>query len=206
MKILSGLVGIFRLILLIGSERINEQNTQCKGRNGLIHVTNLKTKFIILTMKRVSYTIVVLIFLIGITGCGDDGSTSSESELNGLAVVLERTGDEEVEVSQGSFADADIGTVRFCYEGEGCEESSGGSTESWGGPTRYIMESSDPGKQAVGVIVEFEVNAGEGFAEIVRGESYEEEGFPRFDEGEAVETIDSFSEGDVIEFTYGETD
>lgn len=158
-------------------------------------------------MKRVSYFIFVLILLIGSIGCGDDSSTSSESDLNGLAVVLERTGDEDVEVSQGSYADADIGNVRFCYEGEGCEESSGGSNESWGGPSRYIMESSDPGKQAVGVIVEFEVEAGEGFAEVMRGESYEgENGFPRFDEGEVVKTSDPFSEGDVVKFTYGETD
>lgn len=157
-------------------------------------------------MKSVSYTILVIILLIGITGCGDDGSTASESDLNGLAVVLERTGDENVEVSQGSYADSDIGKVRFCYEGEGCEESNGGSNESWGGPTRYIMESSDPGKEAVGVIVEFEVEAGEGFAEVVRGESYEEDGFSRFDEGEVVETSDPFSTGDVVKLTYGETD
>lgn len=160
-------------------------------------------------MKRVSYTILVFILLIGITGCSDDSTSSEpeESELNGLAIMLERTGDEDVEIATGRYADADVGTVRFCYEDEGCEESEGGRKSSWGGPTRYILEISDPDKQAVGVIVEFEVNAGEGFAEVVRGESYEDEdGWPEFDEEEVVETSDSFSEGDVVEFTYGETD
>jgi hypothetical protein len=160
-------------------------------------------------MRGLNYPMIIVILLIGISGCGDSNSTSSEpaTELNGLAVVLERTSDEDVEVSQGSFADADIGTVRFCYEDEGCEESSGGSTESWGGPARYIMESSDPGKQAVGVIVEFEVDTGEGFAEVMKGESYEDEdGFSHFDGEEAVKTSEPFSEGDVVEFTYGETE
>lgn len=149
-----------------------------------------------------------LIILIAITGCGDDnGSTGPDINVNGLAVVLERTGEEDIEISEGSFADADIQTTRFCYAEEGCEGGGGGSNQSWSGPSRYSMEHSDPGKEAVGVIVEFEVISGEGFVEIVEGEAYENEnGFPQFDEENVVETSDAFSEGDVIQLSYGDTD
>lgn len=149
-----------------------------------------------------------LIILIGITGCGDDnGSTGPDINVNGLAVVLERTGVEDLEISEGSVADADIQTTRFCYAEEGCEDGGGGSNQSWSGPSRLTMEQSDPEKEAVGVIVEFEVNGGEGFVEIIEGEAYENEnGFLEFEEENIVETSDTFSEGDVIQLSYGDTD
>lgn len=148
-------------------------------------------------------TFFALIF--ALIGCGD--STSVDDSFNGLGIVLERTGDEDIEITQGRFADSDdVGTIRFCYEGEGCEEGDSGSRQSWGGPERHTVEFSSTGKEAVGVIVEFQVSEGEGVADVVVGESYEsEDGFPQFDEGEVVESSESFTEGDIVSFSYGET-
>jgi len=148
-------------------------------------------------------TFFALIF--AFTGCGD--STSVDDSFNGLGIVLERTGDEDVEITQGRFAESDdVGTIRFCYEGEGCEDGDSGSRQSWGGPERYTAEFSSSDKNAVGVIVEFQVSEGEGFADVVVGESYEnEDGFPNFDEGDVVESSEPFTEGDIISFSYGET-
>lgn len=158
-------------------------------------------------MKRTNQLFIILFALLfAFTACDDDDTPSAAAgeDLNGLAVVLERTSDEDVEVSFGSFADEDV-SIRFCYEGDGCEDASGGGTMSWGGPSSIMIEQSDPDKIAVGVIVGFQVESGEGYAEVVAGESYEDDGRPQFDEVDVVETSDPFSEGDIVEFSYGET-
>jgi len=148
-------------------------------------------------------TFFALIF--ALAGCGD--STSVDDSFNGLGIVIERTGGEEVEITTGRFAESDdVGTIRYCYEGEGCEDEDSGSRIARGGPERILFDFSTPDKNAVGAIVEFQVSEGEGFADVVVGESYEnEDGFPNFDEGDVVESSESFSEGDIVSFSYGET-
>lgn len=152
---------------------------------------------------------VLLLFalLFTITSCSDNG-TGPGSDVNGLAVMLERTHDGELEVTQGNFAeDDDVGTIRFCYEGEGCEDADGGRRTSWDGDVEMRLEQSNPEKVATGVIVEFQVSEGEGIAEIVEGESYENEhGFPQFDPVDVVETSEPFEEGDIVRFTYGQVE
>lgn len=140
-----------------------------------------------------------------LSGCSDDSPTGTDEATNGLALILERTSEEDVEVTQGNFADVDV-HLRFCYEGEGCEDPDGGSRYSFGTET-HILDQSDPDKVANGVIVGFQVDSGSGIAEVVRGDSFfNEDGFRNFEPAQVVESSDPFSEGDVVEFTYGETE
>lgn len=152
------------------------------------------------------FTLILTLFTLA--ACSDDTSTGPDSSSNGLAIFLERTAGEEAEVTQGRFAETetDVGTVRFCYAGEGCEEGDSGSRLSWG-TERTMLDQSEPGKEAVGVIIEFYVEKGAGFAEVIRGESYQgESGFRQFDATELVRTSEPFSEGDIVSFEYGETE
>jgi hypothetical protein len=156
-------------------------------------------------MKKQYLILIAISLFITFTACSDN-STSADGDLDALAVALERTGEVDVKISQGSYADENV-SIRFCYEGEGCEEVGGGSTSSWGGTARLITESSESGKVATGVIVEFQVDAGEGFAEVLRGDYHEEEdGWERFIEGPVVKTSDPFSAGDIVSFHYGDTE
>lgn len=70
-----------------------------------------------------------------------------------------------------------------------------------------IITESSPGKHAVGVEVGFTVTAGEGRAEVVRGRSYRDDGgFREFEAGEVIHTSGTFSAGEVVAFSVGETD
>jgi len=151
------------------------------------------------------YILFISALILTVTGCSDDGPTAADEASNGLALILERTSEEQLEVTRGNFADTDV-HVLFCYEGEGCEDPDGGSRIAFGTETQ-ILEQSDPDKIATGVIVGFQVDNGAGVAEVVRGESFvNEDGFDEFEPDQVVETSDPFTEGDVVEFTYGETD
>lgn len=155
--------------------------------------------------KLYSYLLILFALSFTIAGCSDDSPTASEEVNNGLALILERTSEEDVEVTQGSFADVDV-HVLFCYEGEGCDDPDGGSRYSFGTET-HILDQSNPDKVATGVIVGFQVDSGMGVAEVVRGESFfNEDGFRNFEPDQVVESSQPFSQGDVVEFTYGETD
>ena len=155
-----------------------------------------------------NFTFILTLSLFALIACSDDTATGPDSSSNGLAIFLERTAGEEGEVTQGRFAETEqeVGTVRFCYAGEGCEEGDSGSRTGWG-TERTMLDQSEPGREAVGIIVEFHVEEGEGFAEIIRGDSYEnEDGFRRFNEEDVVQTSDSFTEGDIVTFEYGDTE
>ena len=153
-----------------------------------------------------NFTFILTLF--ALFACSDDTTTGPDSSSNGLAIFLERTAGEQGEVTQGRFAETEqeVGTVRFCYAGEGCEEGDSGSRSGWGSERR-MLDQSDPDKEAVGIIVEFHVEEGEGFAEIIRGDSYEnEDGFRQFNEEDVVLTSDPFTEGDIVSFEYGDTE
>lgn len=143
----------------------------------------------------------IVISLIITLGCKDN-SSNSKSSSNGLAVKAINTGTDDLEISQDAEASID-----FCYESEGCIELSGQSF-SWvyEGEESLIDYSDDEGK-AVGIKVDFHVDNGSGYFEIVEGEAYRDDaGFLEFEEGKTLYTSDEFTEGNTVSYDYGETD
>lgn len=135
-------------------------------------------------------------------GCSDDDNGSSAAgDFDHLAVFAVNTGSDELDIEMSGETQ-----VNFCYEGEGCESVSGSAWMSVFEGGRMELDISDMDGVAVGVIVQFEVTGGSGYAEVVAGEAYMDDGWPEFNEGSVVFTSDSFSDGDTVTFSWGDTD
>lgn len=148
-------------------------------------------------MKYLKWCILVVALLaVAVVGCGDD-----EDE-NGLAVRLVNTGSGDLDVQYGNGGP----TISFCYADGGCEEISGGTFVSVVEGASMVIDQSEADREAVGVIVGFEVTEGSGTAEIVSGRAYMDDGWPEFDVGSVLETTEEFSAGDTFSYTWGETD
>ena len=155
-------------------------------------------------MNKLYIILCITTFGLILSGCSSDDNGSSTApgvNADGLAVFIVNAGDEDFDVQTGGD-----NQINFCYEGEGCESSSGAGFATVFENQRMDLQYSDSDKRAVGVIVGFEVTGGTGYVEIVRGESYTEDGWPEFNEVEVVYTSDTFSEGDTVSFTFGNTD
>ena len=147
--------------------------------------------------------IITTITMIGLflSGCSSDDSTAPDVDTDGLAVFFVNAGDEDFDVQTDG-----ANQMNFCYEGEGCESSSGGGFATVFEGQRLKYDFSDSDKKAVGVIVGFEVTGGTGYVEVVSGESYMDNGWPEFNEAEVVYTSDTFEAGDTASFSFGNTD
>lgn len=150
--------------------------------------------------------IITTITVIGmiLSGCSSDdngGSTAPDVNTDGLAVFFVNAGDEDFDVQTDG-----PNQINFCYEGEGCESSSGGGFATVFEGQRLKYDFSDSDKRAVGVIVGFEVTGGTGYVEIVSGESFMDDGWPEFSEVDVVYTSETFEAGDTASFSFGNTD
>lgn len=146
--------------------------------------------------------IIMLITALGLVmaGCSDDDD-SAGADADGLAVFVVNTGSGDLDIEmEGSVQ------VNFCYDGEGCTTSSGSSFVTIFEGGRWDIDISNTSKKAVGVQVQFEVTGGQGYAEVVRGDSYMDDGWHEFDEVNVIFTSNGFSEGDVVSFTAGKVD
>lgn len=149
---------------------------------------------------KLRYLAIILIPFLLITGCSDSG-TDSGSDTDGLAVRAVNTGSGDLEIE----SDSEAGTA-FCYDDEGCESLGGFSFHTIYEDNESLIFMSQVDKQAVGVKVGFRVTAGQGRVEVINGSAYSDDaGFREFDEGDVIHTSDTFSEGDVVQFSVGET-
>jgi len=156
----------------------------------------------------------IILFLIGVfaVSCSsdDDGTTNgSNSSYKNLGIRAVNTGTEDLEISYGDMSTQGAQGFEFCYEGMECEHSEGGGS-FWINPNMasiIIKSSSDKEGQVIGVKANLQIDAGSGYIEVVRGRvENPEDVFPEFEvEGEPVYTTETFSEGDLIEFSWGET-
>lgn len=155
-------------------------------------------------MRNVCFFIGALTILI-LASCSDNstGSGGIEDSEKSLAIRLVNTGSEEFEVETGAD-----GTINFCFEGEGCDNSSGGFGFASVHPDQEMFfGESNPDKVAVGVKVGMKITAGKGKIEIVRGLSYRDDaGFLEFTPSKVVHTSNTFTVDDVVGFDWGETD
>lgn len=151
-----------------------------------------------------------LIFALLITvGCKDSSTNSGndDSELkqpnNGLAIKAVNTGTGDLEISTDGDA-----AIAFCYESDGCEDiTGGGGSFHWitEGDASLIDYSSVDGK-AVGANIAFHVDAGSGYFEVVSGYTYKDDaGFLEFEEDKVLYTSDGFTEGTIVQDSYGNT-
>lgn len=146
------------------------------------------------------YLTITLFSILLIAGCSDS-STDADTGADGLGLRAVNTGNGDLEIEM----DGEIDTV-FCYD-DGCTAVSGFSFYTIYEGKSSITSTSQVDKRAVGVKVGFRVTKGQGKMEVVRGESYRDEGgFKEFEPGNVIHTSDTFSEGDVVTYTVGETD
>lgn len=140
---------------------------------------------------------------------GGTGATESDKTSNGLAIRAVNTGSEDFEISYGGMSEGEDATgSTYCYSESGCEDLSGGDISIIYPENEGIINESNPedGK-AVGVKISLHVDAGTGYFEVVRGESYRDDaGFREFNPEEVVSKTDTYSEGDLVEFEWGKTD
>jgi hypothetical protein len=151
------------------------------------------------------YFFIGLLTILMLTGCSDNstGSDGIENSEKSLAIRLVNTGSEDFEIETGAE-----GTINFCFEGEGCDDSSGGFGFASVHPDQEMFfGESNPDKVAIGVRVGMKITAGKGKIEIVRGLSYHDgAGFLEFTPSKVVHTSSTFVVGDVVGFDWGETD
>lgn len=139
------------------------------------------------------------------TGCSDDSPTGpgllgSEGD---IGVLLENHTGEMLGVQQ-----TEDHNIRFCYQGEGCEEPQ--SVGRYVGTLDTVLVHATDRDDVVGVIVEVEVTGDEGSrgeVQVVTG-TWDEEGFGvgDFEVEETVHTEGPFNDGDIVSFTVGDTD
>lgn len=147
---------------------------------------------------------VVGVFLI--FGCKDNATEATETlkaneEFAGMAVRAVNTGSGDLEIEMDNEA-----ATTFCYEGESCGEMGGGSFHMVFEGKSSNIDQSLPDKKVVGVKASFHVTKGNGKAKIISGRAYRDDaGFLEFEEGDVLYTSDSFKEGDIVTFEYGDT-
>lgn len=150
---------------------------------------------------KLRYLTITLFSVLIVAGCGDS-STDADAGADGLGLRAINTGSGSFEIEM----DGEIGTA-FCYEEDGCTDISGFSFYGINEGSQSITTVSQIDKRAVGVKVGFRVTQGQGKVEVVRGEVYRDEGgFREFEPGNVIHTSETFSEGDVADFSVGETD
>lgn len=154
-----------------------------------------------MTLRYLTYTIFTILLFSGCKDSATDTAIAEGDELTGMAVRVVNTGSGDLEIETDGDANID-----FCYEGEGCADVSGQSFHIIYEGSSSNIDYSLPDKSSVGVKVSFRVTKGSGKAEIISGRAYRDDaGFLEFEDGDLLHTSDSFEEGDVVTFTYGET-
>jgi hypothetical protein len=171
--------------------------------------SKLKTNFTYIDMMMRFFTFLMFALFMTV-GCKDSSTNFDNDEQgldqpdNGLAIRAVNTGTKDLEISTDGDA-----SIAYCYESDGCEEISGG-----GGSFHWITEgdkslisTSIDTSTAVGVLISFHVEAGSGFFEVVSGRAYRDQaGFLEFDPNEVLFTSDEFTEGTVVQDSYGDID
>ncbi len=92
--------------------------------------------------------------------------------------------------------------VIFCYDDGECDETTAGVGTTPG--STWVGFQSDPDRNAVGVDVNIVVDEGEGEVELVRGHSYEDDGWEEFTVSSVLDSSGPVSEGDTVTMTAGE--
>lgn len=160
--------------------------------------------------RRLYPIVLIMFFMIYGISCSDSGtSVTQEAELNGIGIRAVNTGSEDFEISYGAHESEGTIGFSYCYSSSGCEnlEGDGGGYILIYPDKGNIVDESDPDDgQAVGVKVNVHIDAGTGYFEVVRGESYrDDDGFREFNPVEVVFTSNEFSAGSVTDFEWGET-
>lgn len=170
------------------------------------------------TIMRKSKSIypLVILFLIGtfaVSCSKDDDNASADnsgSTLKSLAIRAVSTGSGDFEISNGMSTSPDAQGVDYCYKKKGCIHLMGSGAFTVFSDMSGIIDHSSPDEEGrvIGVKVSLHIDAGSGYFEVVRGKSYRSNGgFSEFDAGdEVVFKSETFSEGDLVEFSWGETD
>lgn len=160
--------------------------------------TMTKNRLTTMIYSKIFYsTILVLIFVLGtiLTGCSDDEILPSDHDVYSVTAINAGS-------DMAGFSFSGQNQV-FCYE-DGCENSSGFTSWNISPDGETTLMSTDPERSAVGLIIEVNMNQGEGYLEI-EGFNIDPETFETSNE-EVILTTDLYSEDEVITVSWGNTE